>query len=135
MAIPGHLSAVFYAPLTASIDSRTEHSGAQTVNQSISATHEYLLTHYGPLLTIKHLAEVMHTSPNGVRMAIARKRQPLAVALSNARRQLGRRVYFEARLVADVIDQGMTGKPLKERPTETGASLQSPERSLICTQP
>lgn len=105
------------------------------MNQPISATHEYLLTHYGPLLTIKHLAEVMHTSPNGVRMAISRKRQPLAVALSNARRQLGRRVYFEARLVAGVIDQGMTGKPLKESPIETGASSPSPERSLIGTRP
>jgi hypothetical protein len=135
MATRCHLSSVISVLPDASIDNRIEHSGAQTVNQSISATHEYLLTHYGPLLTIKHLAEVMHASPNGVRMAIARKRQPLAVALSNARRQLGRRVYFEARLVADVIDQGMTGKPLKERPTETGASLQSPERSLICTQP
>jgi hypothetical protein len=135
MASRCHLSSVISAPLNASIDSRIEHSGAQTVNQPISATHEYLLAHYGPLLTIKHLAEVMHTSPNGVRMAIARKRQPLAVALSNARRQLGRRVYFEARLVADVIDQGMTGNPLKERPTETGVSLQSPERSLTCIQP
>lgn len=125
-----HLSAVFYAPLAASIDSRTEHSGAQTVNQPISTTHEYLLTHYGPLLTIKHLAEVMHTSPNGVRMAIARKRQPLAVALSSARRQLGRRVYFEARLVAEVIDQGMTSKPPKERPAESGVSLPSPVRPV-----
>jgi len=135
MAFRRHLSSVISAPLNASIDSRIEHSGAQTVNQPISATHEYLLTHYGPLLTIKHLAEVMHTSPNGVRMAISRKRQPLAVALSNARRQLGRRVYFEARLVAGVIDQGMTGKPLKESPIETGASSPSPERSLIGTRP
>ena len=38
-------------------------------------------------------------------MAIARKRQPLAVALGQARRQMGRRVYFEARLVAEAIDQ------------------------------
>lgn len=105
------------------------------MNQPISATHEYLLTHYGPLLTIKHLAEVMHTSPNGVRMAIARKRQPLAVALSSARRQLGRRVYFEARLVADVIDQGMTGKPPKERPVDTGASLPSAVRTVASTRP
>ena len=71
----------------------------------LSATHQYLLAHYGPLLTFKHLAEVLHLSPNGVRMAIARKRPPLAVALGEARRQLGRRVYFEARLVAEAIDQ------------------------------
>lgn len=74
------------------------------MTESLSATHQYLLAHYGPLLTFKHLAEVMHLSPNGVRMAIARKRQPLAVALGAARRQLGRRVYFEARVVAEAID-------------------------------
>lgn len=84
------------------------------MSESISATHEYLLAHYGPLLTLKHLAEVMHSTPNGVRMAMARQRQPLATALANTRRQLGRRVYFEARLVAEVIDGGLTDTPAKE---------------------
>ena len=74
------------------------------MTEPLSATHQYLLAHYGPLLTFKHLAEVMHLSPNGVRMAIVRKRQPLAAALGQARRQLGRRVYFEARVVAEAID-------------------------------
>lgn len=74
------------------------------MTEPLSATHQYLLANYGPLLTFKHLAEVMHISPNGVRMAIARKRQPLAVALCQARRQLGRRVYFDAHLVAEAID-------------------------------
>ncbi len=46
----------------------------------------------------------MHSTPNGVRMAIARKRQPFAVALSNARCYFGRRVYFEASRVAEIID-------------------------------
>jgi len=40
-------------------------------------------------------------------MAMSRQRQPLAVALSEAKRQLGRRVYFEARVVAEVIDHGL----------------------------
>ncbi|MBZ0070144.1 MAG: hypothetical protein K8I04_00215 [Gammaproteobacteria bacterium] len=78
------------------------------MTEPLSATHQYLLPHYGPLLTFKHLAEVMYLSPNGVRMAIARKRQPLAVALGQARRQLGRRVYFEARVVAEAIDHCRT---------------------------
>lgn len=83
------------------------------MNTPISATHEYLLTHYGPLLTIQHLAKVMHASPNGLRMAIRRRRHPFAVSLSNAEKRMGRRVYFEARLVADVIDQGLTkGTPV-----------------------
>jgi len=109
------------------------------VSETISSTYEYLLTHYGPLLTLKHLAEVMHTTPNGVRMAIARKRHPLAVALATARRQLGRRVYFEARLVAEIIDQGIETKrhqnpstTEKKRRTETDVSLPTQERSLTC---
>jgi len=105
------------------------------VNQSNSATYGYLLRHYGPLLTLKHLAEVMHTSPNGVRMAMARKRQPLAAALAQTKRQLGRRVYFEARLVAAVIDQGMTGNPFKGHSPETGVTFPSPERSSMGTPP
>ncbi len=107
------------------------------MSETISSTYEYLLTHYGPLLTLKHLAEVMHTTPNGVRMAIARKRHPLAVALATARRQLGRRVYFEARLVAEIIDQGIKTKPNastmeKKHSTETDVSLPAHGRSLTC---
>ena len=74
------------------------------MTEPVSATYEYLLAHYGPLLTLKHVAEVMHTTPNGVRMAIARKQQPFAIGLSHARRRLGRRVFFEARRVAEIID-------------------------------
>ncbi len=77
------------------------------MNEPISATYEYLLENYGPLLTLKHLAEVMHVTPNGLRMAIVRHRQPLAVALAKAKRQVGRRLYFEARVVADAIDRGI----------------------------
>ncbi len=80
------------------------HCGALIMNEPISSTHQYLLVHYGPLLTLKHLAEVLHSTPNGVRMAITRKRQPFAVALTSAKRQFGRRVYFEASRVAEIID-------------------------------
>jgi hypothetical protein len=74
------------------------------VSESNSATHQYLLDHYGPLLTLKHLAEVMHSTPSGLRMALTRGQQPYARALAQARRRLGRRVYFEARRVAECID-------------------------------
>ena len=77
------------------------------MNKPISSTHQYLLAHYGPLLMLQHLAKVMHSTPNGVRMAIARKRQPFAIALSDARRQFGRRVYFETSRVAEIIDQNI----------------------------
>ena len=75
------------------------------MNDSISATHQYLLNHFGPLLTLKHLAEVLHSTPNGLRMAMSRKREPFTLALAGAQRQVGRRLFFEARKVADIIDQ------------------------------
>lgn len=134
MASQRHLSSVISAPLNASIDSRIEHSGAQTVNQSISATHEYLLEHYGPLMTLRHLAEVMHTSPNGLRMAIARRQSPLSVALANGKRQMGRRVFFEASLVANVIDRGLTGRLLCERKGNNAALSHASSPSQACTR-
>ena len=79
------------------------------MSELASVTHQYLLTQYGPLLTMRHLAEVMHTTPNGLRMAITRKRLPFAVALATARRQFGRRVYFDAHLVAELIEAGQLG--------------------------
>ena len=75
------------------------------MSDGISATHQYLLTHFGPLLTLKHLAEVLHSTPNGLRMAMSRKREPFTVALAGTRRQVGRRLFFEARRVAEIIDQ------------------------------
>ncbi len=74
---------------------------------SHNGTYEYLLQHYGPLLTLKHVAELVHSTPNGVRMAISRKNQSFAIGLASAKRRLGRRVYFEARRVAEVIDQDL----------------------------
>ena len=80
------------------------HSGADPVNESISPTHGYLLVHYGPLLTLKHVAEVMHSTPNSIRMALRRKREPFARALALARKRLGRRIYFDAGRIATLID-------------------------------
>ena len=75
------------------------------MSDGISATHQYLLTHFGPLLTLKHLAEVLRSTPNGLRMAMSRKREPFTVALAGTRRQVGRRLFFEARRVAEIIYQ------------------------------
>ena len=84
---------------------------ARAVSESNSSTYEYLLSHYGPLLTLKHLAEVMHTTPAGLRMTLARGREPMSVGLASAHRQLGRRIYFEARRIAELID----GEPTRTR--------------------
>lgn len=110
------------------------------MSETIPATYQYLLTKYGPLLTLKHVAEVMHTTPNGVRMAITRQRQPFAAGLADAQRRLGRRVYFEARCVAAVIDIGTSSPPPQEclsvgvAATETGVSDQRDSRAPLCSR-
>ena len=85
------------------------HTQEQPANPPNSGTYPYLLSQYGPLLTLKHLAEVLHSTPNGVRMTLARRRQPLSMALSRSRRRLGRRVYFDALGVAQAIDAEADG--------------------------
>jgi hypothetical protein len=82
------------------------------VKDADSNTYEYLLASYGPLLTLQNLADVMHASPNGLRVAIARQRHPFSIALAGARRRMGRRVYFEARRVASAIDAGEQGSEI-----------------------
>jgi hypothetical protein len=80
------------------------HNRGQSVSETNTSTYEYLLTHYGPLLTLKQVACVMHTTPSGLRIAIKRHQCGMAEGLATARRRLGRRVFFEARRVADIID-------------------------------
>ena len=106
------------------------------MNESVSATYRYLLVNYGPLLTLKYVAELMHTTPNGVRMAIVRRRQPFAVALADAQRRLGRRIYFEAQRVAAVIDYGATYErtPLAVYPAAGGnVPVQKEKGGLACS--
>ena len=104
-ALAGALSVPFIPVTAANIRRDVEHKGEQFVSDPISATYQYLLTQYGPLLTLNHVAEVLHGTPNGLRMAMNRKQQPFARSLADSRRRFGRRVYFEARQVARLIDE------------------------------
>lgn len=106
------------------------HTQEQLAQPSNSGTYSYLLSHYGPLLTLKHLAEVLHSTPNGVRMTLARRRQPLSMALSQSRRRLGRRVYFDAFGVAQAIDAeaggvAMGGRPLSPAKEDSDKAIAS----------
>ncbi|MEL0585498.1 MAG: hypothetical protein AAES65_11560 [Candidatus Thiodiazotropha sp. (ex. Lucinoma kazani)] len=58
------------------------------MSDHITTTHQYLLINYGPLLTLKHLAEVLHSTPSGLRMAMHRKREPFTCALAGTRRRV-----------------------------------------------
>ena len=75
------------------------------MNEANSPTYDYLLERYGPLMTLAHVTEVLHGTPSGIRMVIARRHGALATALGEARRKFGRRVFFDTRRVAEVIDQ------------------------------
>ena len=101
----GALSPLFIVVAITNMEGKKGHHGEHSVGDRITATHQYLLTHYGPLLTLKHLAEVFHSTPSGLRMAMYRKREPVARALAQTRRQVGRRMFFEARRVAELIDR------------------------------
>jgi hypothetical protein len=117
-ASAGVLSASFILVTAVNIRREEEHKGEQFVSDPISATYQYLLTQYGPLLTLKHVAEVLHGTPNGLRMAMNRKQQPFARSLAESRRHFGRRVFFEARQLARLIDE--------ERELNPGCEAQVP---------
>jgi hypothetical protein len=68
------------------------------VSDSVSITYQYLLT-------LEHLAAVMHSTPNGLRMAMRRGDRPFAIALCQVRRRLGRRMVLEARRISELIEQ------------------------------
>ena len=58
-----------------------------------------LLERYGPLLSISQLAEVLHRSPDGLRIAL-RSSQSYALEIQNARIKIGRRIYFRSTDIA-----------------------------------
>ncbi len=97
------------------------HTQEQPPPPSNSGTYSYLLSQYGPLMTLKQLAEVL-------RMTLTRHRQPLSIALSQSRRRLGRRVYFDAFGVAQAIDAEAgrvvtAGCPLSPAMDDTDAAI------------
>ncbi len=56
-------------------------------------TEDMLLERYGPLLTLRNLAEVLHRSPDGLRITLS-SGAPCAERLNRAKVRIGRRVYF-----------------------------------------
>ena len=104
------------------------------MSDTISSTHQYLLQHYGPLLTLKHLAEVLHSTPNGLRMAMSRQREPFTAALAETKRRVGRRIYFEARRVAELIDQDQEGSSQREPRFDKEKDYGAQERPKIASR-
>ncbi|HBX37376.1 MAG TPA: plasmid-related protein [Pseudohongiella sp.] len=67
-------------------------------------TEEQLLDRYGPLLSLTELSELLKRSPDGLRIAL-RSQTEFAQKWNAAKRKGGRRVYFRASDVAELIDE------------------------------
>ncbi|TZG41523.1 DNA-binding protein [Halomonas eurihalina] len=65
---------------------------------------EQLLERYGPLLSLSDLSELLKRSPDGLRIAL-RGQSDFALRWNSAKRKVGRRVYFQASEVAELIER------------------------------
>ncbi|MDZ7813064.1 MAG: DNA-binding protein [Ideonella sp.] len=55
---------------------------------------EVLTSRYGTLMTLVHLAQELHRSPDGLRISL-RRNDGWAGRINQAKRRFGRRVYFD----------------------------------------
>lgn len=67
-------------------------------------TEEQLLKRYGPLLSLTDLSDLLKRSPDGLRISL-RSQSEFANKWKPAKRKVGRRVYFKASDVAELIDE------------------------------
>ncbi|WP_323773622.1 DNA-binding protein [Alcanivorax sp.] len=67
-------------------------------------TEEQLLKRYGPLLSLTDLSDLLKRSPDGLRISL-RSQSEFANKWKSAKRKVGRRVYFKASDVAELIDE------------------------------
>lgn len=63
---------------------------------------EQLLALFGPLLTAEHLATLLHRKPGGMNYSLTTP-GPIRNQFEPARIQIGRRVYYRASDVAEVL--------------------------------
>lgn len=62
-----------------------------------------LISKYGTLMTLVHLAQELHRSPDGLRISL-RTNAGWAIQVNAARKKFGRRVYFDTVKIAAIID-------------------------------
>lgn len=69
----------------------------------MSLTLEILKERYGAVMTLEQLAETLSRKPEGLRMALLRKK-PWAEDINKAKFYIGRRVYFPVDVVANLLN-------------------------------
>ena len=72
----------------------------------MSATYKVLVEKWGVLLDYHALSNVMHRSPDGLRLSLAQNRSDWARQVNSAKVKIGRRVLFRTAQIADLIDGG-----------------------------
>lgn len=69
------------------------------------AIERSLIDKYGPLISLVQLAELLHRSPNGLRVAMNQS-NGYGHEIRSARVRIGRRVYFRTPQIAELIATG-----------------------------
>lgn len=77
----------------------------------MSTTAEFMMTKYGPLLSLTQLAALFDRSADGVRLSLLSDND-FSRQIRPSRIKLGRRIYFKTELVAKVIS-GEIGETAK----------------------
>ncbi len=70
----------------------------------MKTTENYLLDKFGPLLSLAQLAGLLDRSIDGFRLSLVNDEE-MAKKFNPARKKIGRRVYFRAVVIAQVLDE------------------------------
>lgn len=72
----------------------------------MTMTEKMLLDRFGgsPLLSTQQVAQILHRSPEGLRITMSSS-SPLAARLRSCKLKIGRRVYFRVTSIAQLIDE------------------------------
>lgn len=81
----------------------TTHHITGVTPPQVATTRQILVQRYGTLMTLAHLAQELHRSPDGLRISL-RSNAGWAAQVNSARKKLGRRVYFDTVRIAALLD-------------------------------
>lgn len=88
-----------------------QHLAASNVSQVVdndlqpTGLEEKISEKYGLLLSAEQLADLLGRSTNGLRFALTNSTDPTFLALRRCARKVGRRVYYPAPRVAQIIEE------------------------------
>jgi hypothetical protein len=69
----------------------------------MQSTIDFVREKYGPLLSFDQVAKLFDRSTDGLRVCINNQSE-LSIALRGARKKFGRRVYFDAIQIVEIIE-------------------------------